>query len=189
MRIICDLDNTICETNKYFLYNCKIRFARHDLSYDKDGLIDYHLTDWFVKNNLATEVEAKAMKEEIFNDENYWASIPLFLNAADVLEKINKEHELFLASDAITVYNDVCMTGKKKWLKRFLPFINTAQLIFIKNKSMLVGDYLIEDVVEQVMNFKGTKVLFDYHYNRNYKPDFRVFNWKQIEGIFFNERT
>ena len=185
VKIICDVDNTIARTNEYFLANCRVRFARPDLTYDKEWAIAYHLTEWFVSNGLTTELEAQTMKEIIFNDENYWATIPLYPDAMNVLEKLNNEFELFLASDAITVANDACMTGKKKWLKRFLPFINSGQLIFIKNKSMLIGDYLIEDVAEQVMNFKGMTILLDYNYNRDYKPDFRVFNWKQIEKIFF----
>ena len=70
MRIIIDIDNTICKTHEYFLQNCKVRFGRHDLFYDKEKLraSDYHLTEWFVNSNLATEVEARAMKEIIFND-------------------------------------------------------------------------------------------------------------------------
>ena len=185
-RIIVDMDNTIARTNEYFFYNCKIRFGRHDLVYDKEALIDYHLTHWFTNNKLASEIEAQAMKEEIFNDENYWATIPLMPNAARALEKLNQEHEIFIASDAITVSNDACMTGKKKWINRYLPFITTKQLIFIRNKSMLQADVIIEDVTEQVKNFKGMTILFDYCYNRDFKPRFRVSNWNQVEAIFEN---
>jgi len=188
MRIYIDLDNTICKTHEYFLYNCKVRFGRHDLFYDKEKLraSDYHLTEWFVNSNLATEIEARAMKEIIFNDENYWATIPPMEDAVEVIERLSKKHEIFIASDAITVNNDVCMTGKKKWLKRFLPFIKSSQLIFIQNKSMLVGNLLIEDVVEQIINFKGRTMLFDYFYNRTCLPSWRVNTWKEAEEIILN---
>ena len=182
MKIIIDLDNTICRTNEYFLYNCKIRFGKNDLEYSED-LPSYHLTEWFVKNKFATKVEAIAMKEIIFNDENYWATIPLMDDARQIIFDLNLKHKIFIASDAITTNNDACMTGKKKWMKRFLPFIELSQLIFIQNKSMLKGDLLIEDVAEQVVGFNGWTMLFDYPYNKHYEPTYRVYNWKEAETI------
>ena len=185
MKIICDLDNTICRTNEYFLYNCKIRFGKNSLEYTED-LPSYHLTEWFVKNKFATKAEAIAMKEIIFNDENYWATIPPMDDAIEKIFNLNLKHKIFIASDAITTNNNACMTGKKMWMKRFLPFIELSQLIFIQNKSMLVGNLLIEDVVEQIINFKGRTMLFDYFYNRTCLPSWRVNTWKEAEEIILN---
>jgi len=178
------MDNTICRTNEYFFNNCKIRFGRHDLVYDRENLVDYHITKWFVDNKISSEVEAIAMKEIIFSDPEYWASIPPYPNAIKVLEEINKKHQIFLASDALTVNNEACMIGKKRWLKRYTPFLNYSQLIYINNKSLLKADMIIEDVVHQVEKFEGIIILFDFCYNRDFKPTFRVHNWTEVENIF-----
>ena len=183
MRFIIDLDNTICRTNEYFFYNCKIRFGRHDLIYDKEALKDYHLTHWFTNNKLASEIEAMAMKEQIFNDQYYWESIPPMEGAIEILTELSKKHEVFIATDAITIKNEAVMTGKKRWLVRFLPSFNTSQLIFIQNKNLLKGDVIIEDIVEQVKFFTGKVILFDYCYNRFYVPDYRVTTWKEVDSI------
>jgi 5'(3')-deoxyribonucleotidase len=104
-------------------------------------------------------------------------------DAIKIIFNLNLKHKIFIASDAITTNNNACMTGKKMWMKRFLPFIELSQLIFIQNKSMLKGDLLIEDVAEQVKDFMGRAMLFDYPYNKDYEPTYRVNNWKEVEAI------
>lgn len=43
---------------------------------------------------------------------------------------------------------------------------------------------IIEDVVHQVEKFEGVVILFDFCYNRDFKPTFRVHNWTEVENIF-----
>jgi 5'(3')-deoxyribonucleotidase len=183
MRIIIDVDNTICDTNQYFFYNCKVRFSRHDLIYDGESLSDYHITHWFVDNDLAEEIEALAMKEQIFNDVFYWESIPPKKDAIEVIERLNKKHTLLFATDAITIVNEAPLVGKKRWFKRFMPFVNMSQLVFIRNKSLLRADMIIEDQIDQVKDFKGEVILFNYSYNKDYKDCYRVTDWKMLEEL------
>jgi len=188
MRIICDMDNTICRTNEYFYDNCRARFGKPYLMYDKETVNNFHIHEWLMsQRGEIAELEAKAMKEIIFNDESYWATIPPYNNAVDVLTYLSDKFEIFIASDALTVNNDACMTGKKKWLKRFLPHFYFSNMIFIRDKSMLKGDIIIEDVPKQVENFEGISILMDYPYNRDFTPSYRVNNWQEILKLFEKE--
>lgn len=185
MRIIIDMDNTICRTNEYFFYNCKARFGKHNWEITKNDfrVNDYHITEWFTKNNMATEIEAKAMKEIIFDDPAYWASIPPMEDAIEIIGELSWANEILIASDALTVTNEACMIGKKRWMKRFMPNFKFSNMIFTSNKSLIKGDIIIEDVGEQVIGFDGIKILFNYPYNRDFAPDFRVESWKEIHTL------
>ena len=182
MRIIIDMD--ICDTNEYFFYNCKVRFARHDMVYDREALKDYHITHWFTNNKIASEIEAWAMKEQIFGDPDYWESIPPKKDAIEVIERLNKKHELYFASDSITIKNEAAMLGKRRWFKRFMPYIDLSQIIFMKHKAFLKADMIIEDQIDQVKNFEGQIILFNYCYNKDYTACYRVNDWLQVENIF-----
>ena len=186
MKIYIDVDNVITKTNEYFFENCKVRFARKNMVYSETRPNAYHLTEWFVRNGYATELEAIAMKEILFNDVNYWESIPLLYGARQTIEDLNKEAEIVLATDLITIRSDAPMIGRKRWFQRNFPFLNLNQLYYISRKSDLIGDYLIEDVSEQIEGFAGKRILFDYPYNRDFEDCIRLYAdyWPHVREIF-----
>jgi 5'(3')-deoxyribonucleotidase len=181
--IIFDMDNTICRTNEYFLANLNTRFGK-SFEYREELLSSFHLTEYIYINYGVPMLEARAMKEQIFADVDYWASIPPMDGAIETIMELSHYNEILIASDALTVSNEECMIGKKKWMKRWLPTFGFSTLVFIHNKGNLKGDFLIEDAGEQIEDFKGKTILFDYPYNRFHKPDYRVSNWLELEKVF-----
>jgi 5'(3')-deoxyribonucleotidase len=186
VKIYIDIDNVIARTNEYFFENCRVRFARRDMVYSECRPNAYHLTEWFLRNNYATELEAIAMKEILFNDVNYWESIPLMYGARQTIRDLNEEADVVLATDLITIRSDAPMIGRKRWFQRNFPFLSLSQLYYINKKSDLIGDYLIEDVAEQLEGFVGERIIFDYPYNRDFEDCTRLYAdyWPQVRKLF-----
>lgn len=187
MKIYIDIDNVVGRTNEYFFENCRVRFARRDMVYSESRPNAYHLTEWFLRNNYATDLEATAMKEIIFSDVLYWESIPLMHGAWQTIRDLDEEAEVVLATDLITIRSDAPMIGRKRWFQRNFPFLSLNQLYYISRKSDLTGDYLIEDVFEQVEGFAGERIIFDYPYNRGFEDCIRIYPpeyWPQVREIF-----
>jgi 5'(3')-deoxyribonucleotidase len=186
VKIFIDIDNVTARTNEYFFENCRTRFGRRGMIYDPSNSSAYHLTEWFVKNSYATELEAIAMKEIIFNDVNYWETIPLMYGAKQTIRELNDEAEVVLASDMLTIRSEAPMIGRRRWFQRNFPFLSLNQLYYTSNKNDLAGDYLIEDVAEQAEEFGGKRIIFDYPYNRDFEDCIRVCppdSWQKVLGI------
>lgn len=74
-----------------------------------------------------------------------------------------------------------------KWLYSNYPFIKDEQLIRCKNKNLINGDILIDDCLDNILNFSRGRIVFDYPWNRNIddKTNFihRAYNWEDILNI------
>ena len=101
-------------------------------------------------------------------------------NAANIIETIIKDHEVYIVT-ANTSYNCGVCDDKIDFIKKFLPFFPIKNVIFINNKSLLNLDILIDDGLHNLENFKGIKVVFDRPWNQDYsfpiKYDCRITSW------------
>ena len=71
---------------------------------------------------------------------------------------------------APSVQNPMCYTEKREWVGKHLGFEAAKRLILSPDKSLLIGDYLIDDIeagrAKQNL-FKGTQIV----YGNNKYPD------------------
>lgn len=103
--------------------------------------------------------------------------------AANIIEKLCKQHEVYIVT-ANASYNTGVCDDKVNFIRKFMPFFQIKNIIFINNKSLLDLDILIDDGLHNFHGFKGTKIVFDRPWN--YKDDkfdqgydFRVFKWDE----------
>jgi 5'(3')-deoxyribonucleotidase len=129
--------------------------------------------------------------EKIFNIDEFWLTIPIMENSQEILEKLNRDYNVFVATIARkkAIKYDA-REAKKKYLKKYYPYIDTTHILFRHDKWNINYHYIMDDSPEILINCanrgKGQIIKFELKYNEELFADHSVKNWKQVEKIFYN---
>src|SRR6202044_1017351 len=114
--------------------------------------------------------------------EDFFEDLPVLEDSQEVLAKLSKHYEIFIATAAMEFPNS--FNSKYRWLLRHFPFIPPAQFVFCGDKSILHADYLIDDTYRHFERFRGQGILFSAPHNAKVKGCRRVSGWREIEEFF-----
>ena len=114
--------------------------------------------------------------------EDFFEDLPLMPGAQEVLNDLSGRFEIFIATQAMTVPNS--LGPKYRWLQRHFPFIPPTNYVFCGNKSILLADYLIDDLPRNLERFKGQGLLFTAPHNLATTGFTRVNNWQEVAAYF-----
>jgi 5'(3')-deoxyribonucleotidase len=103
-------------------------------------------------------------------------------NCCEVMEKLNQKYELFIVSAAMEFPQS--LSEKLEWLKEHFPFLSWRQIVFCGNKSVIHGDYMIDDLAHNLERFNGEKFFFTAPHNVHLNHFKRLNNWKEVESRF-----
>lgn len=98
-----------------------------------------------------------------------------------VQELIRADHRVFIATSPPYSALD-SMREKKEWVDEHLPELR-RNVVFLREKSLLRGDVLIDDTPKNLKGFYGTSVCFGMPYNEGC-GDFRVDSWDELLRLF-----
>tara|TARA_Y100000310_G_scaffold342237_1_gene444462 strand:+ start:945 stop:1526 length:582 start_codon:yes stop_codon:yes gene_type:complete len=154
---------------------------------DNNALYSYHTWSYLEAAGMLKN-EAVWMRQILFNTQDYWETIPFEENAYDVFKWMYENFDVYIATSAFLSEADECILGKVRFIENTMPWFDMKKLIYSHAKYNLKGDYIIEDVPDQIQKFGGKKIIFDRPYNRWYeeKDAIRVTNWWEIKSIFKN---
>jgi 5'(3')-deoxyribonucleotidase len=99
-----------------------------------------------------------------------------------VLKDLSGRFEIFIATQAMTVPNS--LGPKYRWLQRHFPFIPPTNYVFCGNKSILLADYLIDDLPRNLQRFQGQGLLYTAPHNVTATGLTRVNNWVEVAEYF-----
>ena len=133
----------------------------------------------FLEDILSNE-EIELM-HRITGTANFFKNIPIKKDCYDVLKKMNIRHDIRVVSCAFVFPKS--MNSKFEWLRKNLDFVDAKQIIFCGSKSDLTGDVLIDDIAENLNNFKGEKYLFSAPHNFGVDRYKRLNSWADIDRI------
>jgi 5'(3')-deoxyribonucleotidase len=119
---------------------------------------------------------------EYMMSEDFFAVLRVMPNAQRVLQRLQQHYEIYIATAAMEVPSS--FNAKFHWLKQHFPFIPASHIVFCGNKSILNGDYLIDDNPRQLRLFHGEGILFSSPANVNVTGFRRVHDWLEIEQLF-----
>jgi 5'(3')-deoxyribonucleotidase len=119
---------------------------------------------------------------EYLMSEDFFAVLRVMPHAQRVLERLQSRYEIYIATAAMEVPSS--FNAKFEWLKKYFPFIPASHIVFCGNKSILRGDYLIDDNPRQLRLFHGEGILFSSPANANVTGFRRVHDWLEIEELF-----
>lgn len=158
------------------LYHIRVKY---------DDITDYDITKFF----------PTLKEEEIFMplySDKFWLKTVPTQHSRKILKRIfeDKNNEIIIASS--THYFNAKI--KSLWLKEYFPYIHWKNIYFIHDKSKLIGDILIDDWIDNLINFKGKRILYTQPWNIKYDNlvlqnlgIVRVDNWLEIDKLL-NDR-
>ncbi len=99
-----------------------------------------------------------------------------------LLEMGSRGHDVIICSSPL-LHNPTCASDKYNWLEENIGPGWDKKLIIAKDKTLIMGDILIDDRPEIRGNYVPVweYVLFDHPYNRNFPG--RRLNWKNWKEV------
>ncbi len=120
--------------------------------------------------------------EAYLRSDDFFEVLEVMHDAVRVVERLQERYEVFIATAAMEV--PTSFQAKYRWLGRHFPFIPPAHIVFCGDKSILRGDFLIDDNPRQLRRFQGEGILYSSHHNALVTGFKRVENWLAVEQLF-----
>jgi 5'-nucleotidase len=171
LKIGIDLDDTI--NNLVFVW-----LSRYNSDYNDNLKID-DIKSWDVGSY------SKIGKDfyKYLGDEKLFKSLDINKGAAEVIKILCEVHEVYIVT-ANASYNKGVCDDKVNFIKKYMPFFEIKNIIFIQNKSLLNLDILIDDGLHNFEGFKGIKIVFDRPWNRVYNEEhYRIKSWDELTKL------
>jgi 5'(3')-deoxyribonucleotidase len=171
-KILVDLDETICK----FLDPLCLEYNRLCNANLKSSQID----SWELNKFMGDK------GVEIFSKKGFFDNLSPFPNAIKIMELLNKEYEIIIASRPQNIDTSV---DKYIWIEKYMPFLNFNQITLTSHKELLKADIMIDDCGYYLEEFKkncdGSTICIDRPYNAEYKVDHRIYqnNWFAIYDL------
>lgn len=114
--------------------------------------------------------------------ENFFRTMDVNEGCREVMEQLNRKHEVFVVSAAMEFPQS--LAEKLSWLQEHFPFLAWRQFVFCGSKSVVHGDYMIDDLPRNLESFSGEKFLFTAPHNVHLNHYQRLNNWKEVAETF-----
>ena len=171
-RIAIDMDEVMADTISHFLNKYNSQFGMTITPHDFRGKHVFEVI----------EEAHKPSAREYFQEEDFFANIPVMPDAAEVIQALMTEYEVFITTAAMDV--PCSFTSKFYWLQEHFPFISPQQIVFCGDKSIVAADYLIDDNLRQLANFRGEGIVYTAPHNLNETRFRRVNHWRVVQEMF-----
>jgi 5'(3')-deoxyribonucleotidase len=171
-RIAVDMDEVLADALGEHL----ARYNRdHGESITKEQLHGKGLWD-------LVSADRHARLEAYLRSDDFFENLPVVEDSQDVLAKLAKHYEIFVATAAMEFPNS--FGSKYRWLRRHFSFIPPMNYVFCGDKGILHADYLIDDSYRHFKRFQGKGILFSAPHNATITGVHRVSTWREIEEFF-----
>jgi len=115
---------------------------------------------------------------KLIHEPGFFTDIPLVTGAQEAVRRLSEKYEIFVATAAMEFPHS--FREKYDWLQQYFDFIPWSNIVFCGDKSILYGDYLIDDMPRNLKTFKGKGLLFNAPHNLKETDYERVMNWEEI---------
>lgn len=116
--------------------------------------------------------------QKIYNSDGFFYSLKPYLGAVETLKKLNKKHNIVIATKPETIGVAV---EKYRWLEKYTPFIPFENITMTGHKHTMNFDVMIDDNVEYLESFKNISICYNQPYNKICRCDYRVHDWENVE--------
>lgn len=164
-----DVINNLCETWCDWLnqkYGTKV-------SYNE-------ITEW----NMANAFPGLTLEQihSPLSTSEFWDRVEPRQDAQTAIKLLQSHgHEVYICTAS---YYDTLKAKYENFIRKQFWFIGWDRIIVAQNKSMIIGNVLIDDNPSNLENFKGKRILYTAPHNRSYlafKNDMlRCDNWQDV---------
>lgn len=170
-RLIIDMDDVIADATGQFISFYEKEFG---VLVTRDSLNNKEEGKGFPGNH-------DLISQFPFRKEFFRTMIPNE-NSVEVLEALNSKYELFIVSAAMEFPQS--LPEKLEWIKEHLPFLTWKQIVFCGSKSIVHGDFMIDDLPHNLEHFRGEKFIFTAPHNLHINQYNRLNNWIELKDRF-----
>lgn len=176
MRILIDMDGVISDYDQEFLQRWRSRHA------DKFYVPVEARTTFYVIDEYPEEL--KPLAAEILLESGFFRDMVPVPGAKEALEEMQTMgFEVFICSSPLSTYQN-CVLEKYEWVEEHLGAAWVRQLILTKDKTVIKGDFLIDDkpLITGAQDPPDWEhILYDRPYNRSTnKRRITWNNWKDV---------
>lgn len=140
------------------------------------------VTDWKIAKFFPT-LSSEELYAPLF-DPDMWSRLEAMPNAPEIVRRLVDDGHTIRVVTA-THYGTV-LPKMKRFLSMY-PFLKWEDVIIASDKSMIVGDVIIDDGTHNLETASCAKILFDRPHNRSYDAEangmIRVKSWEEIYAV------
>jgi 5'-nucleotidase len=171
-RVIVDMDEVIADPMNEMIDWYRERYSQ-EIDYEK------MLVGSWIKG---FPDEHQSLVLERLLSPGFFRNLPVIADSVEVLNEMNKKYEVFIVSAATEFPNS--LKEKMDWLADHFPFFGWRQIALCGDKSIVHGDFMIDDHIKNLKHFKGKPYLFTAAHNLTVSGYDRINNWKEAAEIF-----
>lgn len=170
-RLIIDMDDVIADATGQFInfYEKEfgIRVVRDSLNHQDEG--------------YGFPAHHDVIKQFPHRD-TFFRTMSPNVGSQEVLKELNNKYDLFIVSAAMEFPKS--LLEKLEWLKDHFSFLSWKQIVFCGSKTVVHGDYMIDDLSYNLEGFNGEKFIFTAPHNLHINDFNRLNNWKEVGEKF-----
>lgn len=180
MTILVDIDSTITNFGEVLL---RYLNRLYGTNYKYSNITSY---DWFDKTFAQPWLPTE--------HDYFWDDVKVNPEAVSTIESwIKNGHRVYLVT--ASHFNSLLSYKIKRTIEPFNPeLINERNIVITQDKSIIHGDTMIDDCVENLYDFNGTRICYAQPWNQHYGGSLRFSDWdkineaiKLIQAIYFDE--
>ncbi len=172
LRICVDMDEVMADTLAEHI-------RRYNQTFDED------VTPQDLAGKRLWEITPLSRQQQLrafLDAEDFFEDLAVMPGSQQVLRQLSASFEIFIATQAMAVPNS--LGSKYRWLQRHFPFIPPTNYVFCGDKSILLADYLIDDLPKNLLRFEGQGLLYSAPHNLAATGFVRVNNWEEVAKYF-----
>jgi 5'-nucleotidase len=194
----------ITKGQHYFVVICINNITtnmKKTIAIDMDGVladVETQFLNWYerdygikmTKDQLAGKTEDTAfpekgtMKKFAFTP-GFFLTLPVMEGAIEAMATLSEKFEVYVVSAAMEF--PLSLPEKLEWLNINFPAISWKNIIFCGDKSIINTDYMIDDHLKNLDNFKGKTIMFHAFHNVSYNHHQRANNWQEVVELLNRE--
>ena len=180
MTILVDIDSTITNFGEMLLL---ANNQSHGTNYRYTDITSY---DWF---DQAFYTPWKPTEYQCF-----WNTVEVNPVAVSTIESwVTQGHQVYLVT--ASHFNPMLSYKIKHTLDPFNhDLINERNIVIAQNKSIINGDVMIDDCVDNLIDFNGVRICYAQPWNKDYGGSLRFSDWDKIneaistiQAIYFED--
>ena len=125
--------------------------------------------------------EVMALREEYFKP-GFFRDLPLMPNAVEVVRELHEDYDIWITTAAAEFKHS--LADKYEWLEEHFSFIPWQRYVFCGDKSILRGDYMIDDKVYNLNSFVGQGLHFTAGEDMVSVHHTQVKDWLAVRAFF-----
>lgn len=166
MTILVDIDSTLTNFGEMLLF---ANNQLHNTNYRYTDITSY---DWFDKTfpNPWKPTEYQC----------FWNTVEVNPAAVTAIERWARQgYKVYVCT--ASHFNNMLGYKIKRTLEPFnSELINERNIIIAQDKSAIMGDTMVDDCVDNLVNFEGARICFAQPWNKDYGGSLRFSDWNKI---------